>query len=178
MQSFCYGSKTELNPVLLLASFSANHVRAPAILMRIRAAILPIALAFAFSFVGVAKGQSLEPSASIRIDSGSLLSALGFHLVEATVNFQDSLYRVRFYGVALPSGVYHGSGQVYGLKDIAKIVGRYEPTADGRAFVSDAGVEIVVNPPIVVAARGYLYIDYLGSLYARHDQSVQFGPRN
>jgi hypothetical protein len=146
--------------------------------MRIPAAILPIALAFALGLVGAAKGQSLEPSASIRIDSGSFLSALGFHLVEATVNFQDSLYRVRFYGMAQSSDVYHGSGQVYGLQDIAQIVGRYEPTADGRAFVSEAGVEIVVDPPIQVSRRGYLYVDYLGSLYARHDQSVQFGPRN
>src|SRR5215831_12393819 len=110
--------------------------------MRIRAAILPIALAFAFGLIGIAKGQSLEPSATIRIDSGSFLFALGFNLVEATVNFQDSLYRVRFYGMAQSSDVYHGSGQVYGLQEIGKIVGRYEPAADGRAFVNEAGVEI------------------------------------
>jgi len=144
--------------------------------MRFRAAILPAALALACCLVSGARSQSLEASASIRMDSGSFLSALGFELVEATVNYQDQLYRVRLYNVALPTDGYHGSGQVYGLRDIQQLVGRYEATAGGEAFINEAGVEIVVNPPVRLS-KGYLYIDYLGSLYARHDQSAQFGPR-
>ena len=144
--------------------------------MRIRAAILPAAFTLACIVMGGARAQPLEPSASIKIDSGSFLSALGFQLVEATVNYQDQLYRVRFYNVALPPHGYHGIGQIYGLRDIQEIVGRYDTAAGGEAFVSEAGVEIVVNPPIHLS-RAYLYIDYLGSLYARHDQSAQFGPR-
>jgi hypothetical protein len=145
--------------------------------MRTRAVILPAALALVFTLVSGAKAQSLDPSASIRIDSGSFLSAFGFELVEATVNYQDALYRVRFYNVALPPDGYHGSGQIYGLHDIKELIGRYESSAGGEAFISEAGVEIVVNPPVHLS-KGYLYIDYLGSMYARHDQSVQFGPRN
>lgn len=148
-----------------------------AILMRIRAVILLAALVLACSLVSGANGQSLEPSASIKLDSGSFLSALGFELVEATVNYQDQLYRVRFYNVALPPDGYHGSGQIYGLHDIKELIGRYESSAGGEAFVSEAGVEIVLSPPVHLS-KSYLYIDYLGSLYARHDQSVQFGPRN
>ena len=144
--------------------------------MRIRGLVLPAALALVSALVSGANAQSLEPSASIRIDSGSFLSSLGFQLIEATVNYQDQLYRVRFYNVSEPSQGYHGSGQIYGLRDIEEIIGRYEPAAGGQAFVSEAGVEIVVDPPIHLT-RGYLYVDYLGSLYARHDQSVQFGPR-
>ena len=145
--------------------------------MRIRAAILPAALALVCIVTGGARAQPLEPNASLRIDSGSFLSALGFQLVEATVNYDDDLYRVRLYNVADPAPGFVASGQVYGLRDIEEIVGRYEPIADGKAFVSEAGVEIVVDPPIHLS-KGYLYIDYLGSLYARHDQSVQFGPRH
>jgi hypothetical protein len=140
------------------------------------ATILAVGFAIVVGLGGLAFGQSLEPSASIQVDSGSFLKSLGFQLVEATVNFDGRLYRVRLYNVSEGAQGYHATGQIYGLRDIKDIVGRYDSIAKGGAFVNDAGVEIVVNEPMKLS-RSYLYIDYLGSLYARHDQSVQFGPR-
>ncbi|MGO9602622.1 MAG: hypothetical protein ACLQAT_04320 [Candidatus Binataceae bacterium] len=124
-----------------------------------------------------AKCEPLEPTASIQIDSGSFLERLGFQLVEATVRLKGKLYRVRVYGIATGPKGYHASGEIYGLNDIDDIVGRYEPTGQGSVFVNEAGVEIVMSRP-AQESQPYVYIDYLGSLYARHDQSAQFGPRD
>ena len=84
--------------------------------------------------------QALEPSATIEIDSGSLLKKLGFQLIEATVRLRGKLYRVRFYGISESPHGYHASGNIYGLEDIDDIVGRYERAGSGGALVSAAGV--------------------------------------
>lgn len=139
--------------------------------------LIVLALGMVCSLPESARSLTLNPSGTVEIDSGSLLKQLGFQLVEATVRVGGKLYRVRFYGISTGPRGYHASGRIYGLKDIDDIVGRYETVGNGAAFVNPDGIEIVVDPP-VRPAPAHIYIDYLGSLYARHDQSVQFGPRD
>jgi hypothetical protein len=141
------------------------------------ASVLIFALGMVWALAGSARCQTFKPSGTIEIDSGSLLKELGFQLIEATVRLRGKLYRVRFYGISAGPRGYHALGNIYGLDDIDDIVGRYDRAGSGAALVSATGVEIVVNPP-VRPAPGYIYIDYLGSLYARHDESAQFGPRD
>lgn len=140
-------------------------------------AAIATAVLIVTAFTGLLMGDPLEPSASIQIDSGSFLKNLGFQLLEASVSYRGRMYRVRFYNVASEAEDYHASGRIYGLNLVDDIVGRYEPMSDGRVLISESGVEIVVNPPMRVEQE-YVYVDYLGTLYARHDQSVQFGPRD
>ena len=144
--------------------------------MRRYIAYMLFGLSFLVVVPGAPEGGTLEASATIRIDSGSFLKELGFQLVEASVSYEGKMYRVRFYNVSDTAKEYHASGTVYGLTDIEEIVGRYEPAGGGRVFVNEAGVEITMDEPMELL-QPYLYVDYLGSLYARHDQSVQFGPR-
>lgn len=156
-------------PPKLKETFTRLHCTRPWVVI--------FALGMVWALAGSARCQAFKPSGTIEIDSGSLLKQLGFELIEATVRLRGKLYRVRFYGISVGPRGYHASGNIYGLDDIDDIVGRYDRAGSGEALVSTTGVEIVVNPP-VRPTPGYIYIDYLGSLYARHDESAQFGPRD
>jgi len=145
--------------------------------MGTRSLTLTLILAIAVVVPNNARCEPYLPNASIQVDSGSFLQRLGFQLIEATVDYENKLYRVRLYGIQAGPNGYHASGKIYGLAEIDDIVGRYEAADDGRVLINEEGVEIVMSPPVQLGP-GYVYVDYLGSLYARHDQSVQFGPRD